>query len=167
MLNRAELPPETRELDHKIFQVLACAEAKIHGVDVDRVTFHEVGADDSIADIVGMAAALTFLAPASISASPPVLGTGLVETAHGWLPVPAPATVELLRGLPVGTGGEGELTTPTGAALLATVAERFGPPPDMKIVSQGFGVGDHPLADRPNALRVLLGAPLLGGGIHD
>jgi uncharacterized protein (TIGR00299 family) protein len=127
---------------------------------VDKVAFHEVGAWDSIADIVGAAAALAWLAPAAITSSPPVLGSGTIHTAHGLMPVPAPATTALLRGIPVLAEGTGELTTPTGAAILATIVQSFGPPPPMLLCAQGFGAGTREHADRPNVLRVILGETL-------
>jgi hypothetical protein len=126
----------------------------------DRVTFHEVGAYDSIADIVGAAAALAYLEPSGVTASPPVLGSGSVHTAHGLVPVPAPATAALLLGIPVRQEGSGELTTPTGAAILAAVVDSFGPPPPMVLAGQGFGAGTKELSDRANVLRVLLGRPV-------
>jgi len=124
------------------------------------VTFHEVGAYDSIADVVGAAAAIAWLAPASIGSSPPVLGSGLVQTAHGRVTVPAPATAELLRGIPVRFEGTGELTTPTGAAILAAIVDSFGDPPPMMVGAIGYGAGTRELHDRPNLLRVLVGRPL-------
>jgi uncharacterized protein (TIGR00299 family) protein len=143
-----------------VFARLAKVEAALHGTPVDRVAFHEVGAFDSIADIVGAAAAIAWLSPASIGASYPVVGTGIVRTAHGPVPVPAPATAELLRGIPMLPEGTGELTTPTGAALLACLADTFGPPPPMTLLAIGYGAGTRELADRANVLRVLLGRPI-------
>src|SRR6185436_17512290 len=112
-------------------------EAKLHGTKVDRVTFHEVGAYDSIADVVGLAAAISYLAPASIGSLPPVVGTGHVHTAHGAVPVPA--TAELLAGIPVIFDGDGELTTPTGAAILAAIVDTFGAPPPLTLRATGYG----------------------------
>jgi pyridinium-3,5-bisthiocarboxylic acid mononucleotide nickel chelatase len=106
---------------------------------------------------VGAAAALDWLEPAAITSTPPVLGSGTIRTAHGLMPVPAPATAAILRGLPVLAEGRGELTTPTGAAILATVVGAFTGPPPMRLVAQGFGAGTREHADRPNVLRVLLG----------
>jgi uncharacterized protein (TIGR00299 family) protein len=119
-----------------------------------------VGAYDSIADIVGAAAAIAHLAPSAITSSPPVLGTGVVRTAHGLVPVPAPATAALLHEIPVRAEGHGELTTPTGAAILATVVDQFGALPPVRLAGQGFGAGTRELADRPNVLRVILGQAL-------
>ena len=157
LLQRARLDAETKRLAGAIFERIATAEAALHGVALDRVAFHEVGAWDSIADVVGAAAALAWLQPASVSSTPPVLGTGQIHTAHGLMPVPAPATAAILRGIPALLEGEGELTTPTGAAILATLVTTFGPPPPMRIEAQGFGAGTREVSDRANVLRVLLG----------
>jgi uncharacterized protein (TIGR00299 family) protein len=160
LLRRAKLDADARALAEEVFARLARVEAALHGTPVDRVAFHEVGAFDSIADIVGAAAAIAWLSPASIGASYPVVGTGIVRTAHGPVPVPAPATAELLRGIPMLSEGSGELTTPTGAALLACLADTFGPPPPMTLLAIGYGAGTRELADRANVLRVLLGRPI-------
>jgi uncharacterized protein (TIGR00299 family) protein len=140
-----------------IFERIAVVEARLHGVSVDEVAFHEVGAVDSIVDIVGAAAALAWLAPARITARRVPLGGGSVMTAHGRLPVPAPATLELLAGAEVEAGGDTELTTPTGAAILAASASSYGPMPAMRVVAVGWGAGDRDLGDRPNLLRVVAG----------
>jgi hypothetical protein len=160
LLGRSSLDSEAKKLAERIFERIAREEAALHGVAVERVAFHEVGAWDSIADIVGAAAALAWLEPASVTSTPPVLGSGVIHTAHGLMPVPAPATVAILRGLPVLAEGVGELTTPTGAAILATVVGAFAGPPPMRLVAQGFGAGTREHADRPNVLRVLLGQTL-------
>jgi uncharacterized protein (TIGR00299 family) protein len=160
LLQRARLDAETKRLAGDIFARVAQAEAALHGVGLDRVTFHEVGAWDSIADVVGAAAAMAWLQPSSVSSTPPVLGSGQVHTAHGLMPVPAPATAAILRGVPALLEGEGELTTPTGAAILAALVTEFGPPPPLRIQAQGFGAGTREVADRANVLRVLLGEAL-------
>ncbi len=160
LLQRARLDAETKRLAGDIFERVARAEAALHGVALDRVTFHEVGAWDSIADVVGAAAAIAWLQPSSVSSTPPVLGSGQVHTAHGLMPVPAPATAAILRGVPALLEGEGELTTPTGAAILAALVGKFGPPPPLRIAAQGFGAGTREVADRANVLRVLLGEAL-------
>ena len=160
LLRRADLDAKAKKLAEEIFERIAVAEAALHGMTLDKVAFHEVGAWDSIADIVGAASALAWLAPAAITSSPPVLGSGTIRTAHGLMPVPAPATTALLRGIPVLAEGTGELTTPTGAAILATVVQSFGPPPPMRLRAQGFGAGTREHADRPNVLRVILGETL-------
>jgi len=159
LLARAKLDAEVRALAGDIFARLAEVEAALHGTRVDRVTFHELGAFDSIADIVGVAAAIAWLAPASIGSLPLVVGTGRVRTAHGLVPVPAPATAALLHGVPIVAEGAGELTTPTGAAIVAAVVDDFGAPPPLRIAAVGYGAGTRELADRPNVLRVLLGVP--------
>jgi uncharacterized protein (TIGR00299 family) protein len=160
LLERARLDDDARALAADIFERVAHVEAALHGTRVDRVTFHEVGAYDSIADVVGVAAAIAWLAPVSIGSLPLVVGTGRVRTAHGALPVPAPATAALLRGIPIVSEGAGELTTPTGAAIVAAVVDSFGPPPPLTLAAVGYGAGTRELDDRPNVLRVLLGAPL-------
>ena len=160
LLKKAKLEAEARDLAADIFERIAEVEAKLHGTKVDRVAFHEVGAYDSIADVVGIAAAIAYLQPASIGSLPPVVGTGRVRTAHGPVPVPAPATAALLIGIPIVPEGEGELTTPTGAAILAAVVDQFGALPPMAVRATGYGAGTKQLHDRPNVLRVIAGEPL-------
>jgi uncharacterized protein (TIGR00299 family) protein len=160
LLKRARLDADARALAGDIFERIAEVEAKLHGTKIDRVAFHEVGAYDSIADVVGVAAAIAYLAPASIGSLPPVVGTGRVRTAHGPVPVPAPATAALLTGIPIVPEGEGELTTPTGAAILAAVVDRFGALPPLALRAAGYGAGTKILHDRPNVLRVVVGEPL-------
>jgi uncharacterized protein (TIGR00299 family) protein len=160
LLRRAVLEPDARALASNIFARVAEVEAELHGVRVADVAFHEVGAWDSIADIVGVAAAIAWLAPISIGSGPPAVGSGHVRIAHGVVPVPAPATAELLRGAPILVEGEGELTTPTGAAILAAVVDSYGPPPPMRVRAIGYGAGTRELRDRPNVLRVMIGEPI-------
>jgi uncharacterized protein (TIGR00299 family) protein len=160
LLARARLAPEARRLAGEIFVRIAEVEAALHGTRLDRVTFHEVGAYDSIADVVGVAAAIAYLDPASIGSLPPVVGTGRVRTAHGPVPVPAPATAALLAGIPILPEGEGELTTPTGAAILAASVDTFGPLPPLRVQAIGYGAGTRELADRANVLRAIVGTPL-------
>jgi uncharacterized protein (TIGR00299 family) protein len=141
----------------RIFEVLARAEAEVHGVAVDDVHFHEVGAVDSIIDIVGSAWLLDRLGIDSCTVAPVPTGSGFVDTEHGRLPVPAPATAVLLRGFEVRAGdGKGELVTPTGAAILAAMAKPLVPSMTLELV--GCGAGTMRLADRPNVLRVFVGA---------
>ncbi len=140
-----------------IFDRIAVVEARLHGVTVDEVAFHEVGAIDSIVDIVGAAAALAWLKPSRITSRRVPLGGGTVDTAHGRLPVPAPATLELLAGADVVAGGDTELTTPTGAGILAASVSAYGPMPAMRVLAVGWGAGDRQLPDRPNLLRVVAG----------
>jgi hypothetical protein len=143
-----------------IFETLARAEAGIHGCEVDEVHFHEVGGVDAIIDIVGSALCLEKLGIEKVISSRIPLGSGFVECQHGKLPVPAPATVEMLKNAPVyGTGVAAELVTPTGAAIIASLAESFGPLPPMHIRKTGYGAGQRELTDRPNLLRILTGTP--------
>ncbi len=150
-----------RALD--IFQRLAEAEAALHGVAIEDVELHEVGAIDSIADVVGAAVGLEYLSPASVTASPVALGHGAVKTAHGLLPVPAPAALEILRraGAAVTDGGAArELCTPTGAAILAHAVGAWSAMPPLQPLAVGHGAGDADLPDRPNVLRLVVGRPL-------
>jgi len=142
-----------------VFRRLAEAEARVHGISPDDVHFHEVGALDAIADVVGCCAALADLGITSVSASPVALGSGTVRARHGRLPVPAPAVAELSRGWQVSAGGDGELATPTGMALLRTFAEICEPLPAMELSTVGTGAGSRDPSDRANVVRVLLGAP--------
>lgn len=165
MIEKSPLADGVKEKAQRIFFRLAEAEAKVHGVEIGRVHFHEVGAVDSIADIVGAAAALDWLGVGAIHAAPLPLGSGFVETAHGRLPVPAPATAELLRGIPVhGEAGAGERVTPTGAAILAALATGFGRAPAMTVSGVGCGAGTRDFADMPNILRVFMGESGAGLG---
>jgi hypothetical protein len=162
LLKRARLDLDVRALAGDIFARLAEVEAELHGTRLERVAFHEVGAYDSIADVVGVAAAIVHLAPSSIGSLPPVVGSGVVRTAHGPVPVPAPATAALLAAaeIPMLPEGEGELTTPTGAAILAAVVDDFGPLPPLRLRAIGYGAGTKELRDRANVLRVTLGEPI-------
>lgn len=156
LLAESALHPSVKESAGKIFRKLAEAEAKVHGLELDEVHFHEVGAIDSIVDIVGASVGLQWLGVESLITSPLPLGSGWVETAHGRLPVPAPATLELLRGLRVHSSiGEGERVTPTGAAIVAALAQAGDLPP-CTIVATGYGAGTREYADTPNLLRALL-----------
>ncbi len=158
LIGRAGLPAAIGDRIARVFRRLAEAEGAVHGVAVDQVTFHEVGALDSIADIVGVVLAVDHLAPDRITASPPVVGSDTVDSRHGPLPVPAPATLQLLRGLPVvGLPVAAELTTPTGAAILAELCDSFGPWPAMRPEAIGYGAGTRELPGRPNLLRAVLG----------
>lgn len=160
LLTTARLSPPVRDRALAIFATLAEAEAKVHGCPIKEVHFHEVGAVDSLIDIVGAALGLAYLGIDRLVASPLPLGRGTVDCAHGRLPLPAPATCELLKGIPVyGVELDQELVTPTGAALLKTLAGGFGPFPAMTIEQVGYGCGTHTLADgRPNLLRGVIGA---------
>jgi uncharacterized protein (TIGR00299 family) protein len=158
MIEQSSLPDGVKETAQRVFFRLAEAEAKVHGVEIGHVHFHEVGGLDSIIDIVGTAICLHHLGIGEISVSPLPLGGGFVETAHGRLPVPAPATAELLRGLRVHGGlGEGERVTPTGAAIVAALASGSGSPPAFTIEKTGCGAGDRDFQDAPNILRLFMG----------
>ena len=161
LLEQADLPPAVRKVAIGAFTRLAEAEGAVHGVGPEAVHFHEVGALDSIADMVGAAAGFAALGLDAVYASPIAVGSGTVHTQHGVLPVPAPAVAELLKGVPTHGGGAGvELATPTGAALLTTVATGFGDQPPMRVRRQAFGAGGRDLADRPNVVRLLIGEPV-------
>lgn len=162
LIRGAALAPEVARLAEAIFARLARAEATVHGTDVEHVHFHEVGGLDALCDIVGAAAAVSHLAPCGVTATPLPLGGGTVMTRHGRLPVPAPATVALLQGVPVvgGTEADGELVTPTGAAIVAELCDDFGPAPPMRLMGQGYGAGSREIPGRANVLRVLAGQPM-------
>lgn len=158
IIEASKLTRRAKAIATEAFRRLAVAEGKVHGVDPEAVHFHEVGAVDAIVDICGTAVAVDHLAPERITAAPPPLGSGFVTAAHGRIPVPVPAVLELMKGLPVARcETEGELTTPTGAALLATLADAFGPVPAMTLEAVGYGAGDATWPDRPNVLRAILG----------
>jgi uncharacterized protein (TIGR00299 family) protein len=161
---RALLREHRRTVAEAVFDRLARAEAKVHGTDPEDVHFHEVGALDSIADIVGVCAALEDLGIGTVSASEVALGSGTVKAAHGRLPVPAPAVAELAKGWRVRGDGPGELATPTGMALIRTLAERCETLPPMTVDRVGIGAGTRDTPERPNVVRVLIGeAPESGG----
>ena len=158
IIDRGALSDRARQNAHAIFRKLGEAEAESHSVPIEKVHFHEVGAVDSISDIVGACVALDDLGVDEVYCSPINVGSGTVNTEHGVLPVPAPATARLLTGAPVyAQGPTMELTTPTGAAVAATLARRFGPMPPMKIARTGHGAGTRDFPGQPNVLRVILG----------
>jgi uncharacterized protein (TIGR00299 family) protein len=158
ILETSRLDAAVRNVAIDAFGRLADAEARVHGTTPDQVHFHEVGALDAIADVVGAAAGFAALDLDVIHASPVAVGSGTVATQHGLLPVPAPAVVELLRGIPTYGGGvDAELATPTGAALLATMVADWRDQPSMRVHRQAFGAGSRDLADRPNVVRLLVG----------
>ncbi len=152
------LSKEVQNRSIQIFESIAQEEGKIHECPPDEVHFHEVGAVDSIIDIVGSVFGIEYLGIASISASSLPLGSGFVETRHGRIPIPAPATIALLKGIPVYDSGiQHELVTPTGAALVKALASSFGSMPAMTVERVGYGVGSRDLPDRPNLLRLIVG----------
>jgi hypothetical protein len=158
LIAKSGLPGRVKQNATAVFQRLGEAEAKVHGIALDKVHFHEVGAVDSICDIVGACAAFDLLGVHTIHSSPLNVGSGTVKTEHGVLPVPAPATAELLAGKPIYARGPGvELTTPTGAAIAATLAADFGPLPPMRVTATGYGAGDKDFPEHANVLRVLVG----------
>lgn len=158
IVKESRLHPQVQEDCQAIFTRLAEAEAKVHGTTVEHVHFHEVGALDSIVDIVGSIIGLHQLRVDKICSSPLHLGSGFVMAEHGKLPVPAPGTAELIKGVPAySTEVEGELTTPTGAAIITTLARQFGPIPPMKIQQVGYGAGSKEFPSLPNLLRVMIG----------
>jgi pyridinium-3,5-bisthiocarboxylic acid mononucleotide nickel chelatase len=152
------LPERALRRAQTVFAKLATAEGRLHGEPAEQVHFHEVGGLDALVDVVGTCLALETLGVTSVFASPVALGSGTVKTAHGVLPVPAPAVVELLKDAPVhGTPAPAELTTPTGAALLAGLAEGFGPMPPLVVAATGYGAGTLQLDGVPNVLQVVIG----------
>jgi hypothetical protein len=164
-LAAAALPERVRERALATFARLAEAEGRVHRMPAEQVHFHEVGAVDALVDVVGAALLLEDLAVQEVWASPVATGSGTVRGEHGVLPVPAPAVLELLRGVPLHAGGvRAELTTPTGAAILAASAERFAELPAMRVARIGYGAGTREHRELPNLLRVVLGERLEGGG---
>jgi pyridinium-3,5-bisthiocarboxylic acid mononucleotide nickel chelatase len=158
MIEAAALSDRAKQTAIRIFTRLGEAEASVHGVPMERVHFHEVGAIDSIADIVGAAVGLDLLNVDAVHCSPINVGSGTVNTEHGLLPVPAPATSLLLRDIPVYARGPAmELTTPTGAAIACTLAQSFGAMPPLTIRALGYGAGDRDFKEHANVLRVILG----------
>jgi pyridinium-3,5-bisthiocarboxylic acid mononucleotide nickel chelatase len=158
IINDSTLDIKTKELSKKIFMKIAVAEASVHDIPIDKVHFHEVGALDSIIDIVGAAICFNALKVDGVNVLPVELGSGFIKCDHGMLPVPAPATAEIIRDIPVKRGGvDFEATTPTGAAIIATLGTDFNPEIAIKIERTAYGIGqkEHPLV--PNLLRVFLG----------
>jgi uncharacterized protein (TIGR00299 family) protein len=158
IIEDSALDDKTKELSVKIFMKIARAEATVHGISIDQVHFHEVGAVDSIIDVVGAAICFNALKVDAVHVSTVELGGGFVICDHGKLPVPAPATVEIIKGIPVKKGGvDFEATTPTGAAILSTLGTNFNPDLAIKIEKTAYGVGHKEHQDVPNLLRVFLG----------
>ena len=158
ILGQSKLVPSVRERAAAIFRRLGEAEAKVHDVPLEKIHFHEVGAVDAIVDIVGACVGFEALGIEKFACSPLNVGGGTIQTAHGMLPVPAPATAELLRGKPTYSSAVlRELATPTGAAIVATVCSEFGPQPKMSVSAIGYGAGTADLPGQPNVLRILVG----------
>ena len=161
LITGAALPPRVTERALAVFHRLATVESALHRRPVDQVHFHEVGGHDAVVDVVGTVAALEVLDVDDVSASAVATGSGTVRSAHGFLPNPAPATVRLLRGVPTyGRDVRLELTTPTGAALVATLCSSFGPLPPMTVTGSGFGGGAGEMDELPNCTQVVLGQPV-------
>jgi len=158
IINQGDLTDSVKAKSYLIFEALARVEGHIHGLPMTQVHFHEVGAVDSIIDIVGTVYALETLGIERLLISPLPLGSGFVKTDHGRIPVPAPATLALLKGVPIlDSGVQREMVTPTGAALATGLATAFGSMPPMVVQNIGYGVGSRELPDRPNLLRILIG----------
>jgi pyridinium-3,5-bisthiocarboxylic acid mononucleotide nickel chelatase len=158
LIEKAALPQKAAGLAMKAFTRLAEVEGKLHNVPADEVHFHEVGAVDAIIDIVGACVGMELLEISELICSPLNVGSGQVNAAHGTLPVPSPATAELLKDIPMYSSGvQGELVTPTGAALVATLASGFGPLPAMKVARIGYGAGEKEFSDHPNIARLFVG----------
>ncbi|MEC8023607.1 MAG: nickel pincer cofactor biosynthesis protein LarC [Myxococcota bacterium] len=159
MLQDTELPIGAKRLAFAIFERLAVAEASLHGVTPEEVHFHEVGGVDAIVDIVGTAIAIDWLKPDTILSSPVPVPRGFVQCQHGRMPLPAPATLEILRGAEIiGVDDTGEWVTPTGAAIISTLADSFQPVPAMIPSAIGYGVGDRDTPTHANLLRLILGS---------
>lgn len=158
LIEKSDLSYQVKTHSLKIFETLAKAEAHIHGCPVENVHFHEVGGIDAIADIVGTALCIEYLGITRIAASEIPMSKGFVSCAHGRLPLPAPATLEILKGVPVYDAKIAkELVTPTGAAIIKALSESFGIMPNMSIEKIGYGAGTRKLEDRPNLLRIIIG----------
>jgi uncharacterized protein (TIGR00299 family) protein len=165
ILEQARLPDQVRERASAAFSLLAEVEGRLHRRPISQVHFHELGGHDTIVDIVGTALALELLEVTTVTASPVATGLGMVRSAHGLLPNPGPAVVALLEGIPSHGRDVGvELTTPTGAAMLAAWSSAFGPMPPMTIEAAGFGAGSRELDDVPNCTQVVVGRPFQSAG---
>jgi pyridinium-3,5-bisthiocarboxylic acid mononucleotide nickel chelatase len=161
LIRRARISTNAKDLAMRFFERIARSEAKVHGTTIDRVQFHEVGAVDSIVDMVGVAVAWDSLQIDRAYASPIPTGAGQIQIAHGTVSVPAPATVDLLLGVPIAPSQIPlEMTTPTGAAIVTELATEFGPMPPMQVGRIGYGAGRRDMPDRPNLLRILIGTSL-------
>jgi len=158
ILKNSQLPASVRDRGASIFTKLGEAEARVHDVPLERIHFHEVGAVDAIVDIVGACVGFHFLGIEKFACSPLNVGGGTAKMAHGILPVPAPATANLLQGMPTYSNGvQRELVTPTGAAIVATLCDSFGPQPPMSVAAIGYGAGTADLEGQPNVMRLMIG----------
>ncbi|MEH7335728.1 LarC family nickel insertion protein [Neobacillus drentensis] len=158
LIEEAGFSDNVKDTALKIFNKIGEAEGHIHGIPLEKVHFHEVGAIDSIIDIIGAAILIHQLEISTVKASPVPVGTGRIHIDHGIYPVPAPATLEILKGVPIEQSDiRAELTTPTGAAIVAVLVEEFCSLPSMKVQSIGYGAGTKTFKDRPNVLRVVIG----------
>jgi len=158
IINDSRLSENVKSRAVKIFTRLAEAEAKVHGIEIEKVHFHEVGAMDAIIDVIGACVGFEILGIEKFACSKIHVGSGFVKMAHGKFPIPPPAVVELLKNIPIySTEIEGELITPTGAAIISTVCEEFGQIPEMKIEQTGYGAGTREYENFPNVLRLFLG----------
>ncbi|MFN2435691.1 MAG: nickel pincer cofactor biosynthesis protein LarC [Desulfotignum sp.] len=164
LIESADLPPAVRKNSLAAFKKIAQAEAAIHGSDIESVHFHEIGGIDSLVDILGTFLAVDHLGITRVTASNVPLGSGFVDCAHGRIPVPVPATLAILKNIPVtGSDATTEIVTPTGAAILAVLATRFGPMPSMQVEKIGYGAGKRDTGSRmPNLLRLVLGRAVSG-----
>lgn len=164
MIDKLDTAERAKDRARRITIVLAQAEARVHGVPIEKVHFHEVGAVDSIVDMLGSAVALELLGVDSLSCGALPISRGFVKCDHGLMPVPAPATAYLMEGLlTVGVDRTGELVTPTGAAIVAALCESFGPPPAMTLKGVGYGAGDREDPKVPNLLRLMIGTVVPAG----
>jgi len=161
----SHLDPPVKETAHRILRRIAEVEARLHQTALDQVHLHELGSLDTIVDVVGAVAGLQALGVEAVVVSPLPLGRGQAHSLHGPLPLPAPATLELIKGAPVqGVDGEGERVTPTGAAILSTLAREYGPLPAMRVQAIGYGAGQRDLPAVPNVLRLVIGEAEMGAG---
>lgn len=157
-IEESELDDGEKETALKMFEVIGLAESKIHDSTLEKVHFHEVGGVDSMIDIIGTAIAYRFLHIDKVVCSPVAAGNGYIKIAHGLYPVPAPATLEILKSIPLReTEVQSELTTPTGAAIVHTLADEFGNMPSMKVKKIGYGAGTKDFGSHPNVVRFVLG----------
>ncbi len=161
LLDGDSIPPRAKERAANVFRIMAQAEATVHGQTPDSVHFHEISGIDTAVDVIGTCLALEMLGVDSISASPLTVGSGMLMCEHGIFPVPAPAALEILKtnNVPWRSGGEGERATPTGAALLAGLADSFGASPELTVARIGYGAGHREFSDTPNLLRAIIGKP--------